>query len=201
MSGDTTDSKAPFTPTDDLTRLIVDASATGEANPAQSALIDRVYARLRAMAARESRHSASETLRPTALANEAYMRLFGRGAQQFENRAHFFGAAATVMRQIMVDRARRQRAQKRGGGWDRTTLTGLTGRHDDDPQSMIDLDGALAKLAELSPRQAQVVELRFFAEMTVEEVAAALSVSPRTIELDWRTARAFLLRVMDATDD
>jgi len=173
--------------------LLLNRVAGGADEPAHEQLMNRVYARLRAMAGRQARgHRASETLRPTALVHEAYMRLFGRGPQRFDSHQHFFAAAATVMRQIAVDHARRTGADKRGGSWSRTTLSGVTDRPDDDPALVLEIDEALETLAKLSERQARVVELRFFGGLSVEDTARCLDVSPRTVELDWRTARAFL---------
>lgn len=189
----------------ELTVLIERAAGQSDLD-AQAELMDVLYARLRAMAGRQARMGSSETLRATALVNEAYMRLFGRGAQRFDDRDHFFAAVATVMRQIAVDRARRIRAAKRGGdrsigSLDAMDVEPAAARTGADASVVIDLDRALERLAEDAPRQARVVELRFFAGCSVQQAADVLGVSPRTIELDWRAARARLRLEMAADPD
>ena len=179
----------------ELTILISRAAEEQDAD-AQAELMSQLYARLRAMAARQTGLRPA-TLQATALVHEAYLRMFSRGPQRFDGRGHFFAAVATVMRQIAIDQARARRAHKRGGDWKRTTLAGLPATPDQDPDVLVQLEPALEKLAELAPRQAQVVEMRFFANLTVEQTASALGVSPRTVELDWRTARAFLQTAFD----
>ncbi len=176
--------------------LLITRAASEQDPDAQAELMSQLYARLRAMAARQT-HPRAETLRATALVHEAYLRMFNRGPQTFDGRGHFFAAVATVMRQIAIDQARSRKSQKRGGDWRRTTLTEIPASPDEQPDVLIQLDPALQRLATLSPRQAQVVEMRFFAGMTVDQTAAALGVSPRTVELDWRTARAFLKAQID----
>ncbi|MFK7960248.1 MAG: ECF-type sigma factor [Phycisphaerales bacterium] len=181
----------------ELTVLIERAAGDVDVE-AQGELMDVVYARMRAMAGRELRSGSSRTLQATALVHEAYVRIFGRGAQRFDNRDHFFAAVATVMRQITVDRARRIHAVKRGGGRQRVSFDALPDMMADASTSpdaagtILDLDHALGQLAEDAPRQARTVELRFFAGLTVEQTATVLGVSPRTVELDWRAARARL---------
>ena len=180
---------------EDLTQLLERVGA-GDAR-AREVLVQRVYDRLRAMAGRQLRGSNAQSLHATALVHEAYEKLFGSAPPSFEGRNHFFGAAANAMRQAAVQHARERQAQKRGGQWQRVTLTGLDLSGSDtpgasEPVEMLALDAALDELAHLSPRQARIVELRFFAGLTVEEAAAVLGVSPRTVELDWRTARAWL---------
>ena len=134
-----------------------------------------------------------QTLQPTSLVHEAFLRLAQseeRGALRINSKSHFCALAATAMRQILVDRARRRLAQKRGGGEQQLTLTGVgTGAPDVD---VIDLDRALSELAARDPRQARIVELRYFGGLTVEEIAEHLSVSTSTVEKSWRGARAWL---------
>lgn len=165
----------------------------GEAG-AEGELVQRVYARLRAIAATQA--GGSDTLQPTALVNEAYLKMLaGESNPKFEDRNHFFGAAARAMRQVAVDHARERHAQKRGGDWKRTTLTDLDlgdGPSEGGAVDALAIEEALAELARLSPRQARIVELRFFGGLRVEDVAHLLGVSPRTVELEWRTARAWL---------
>ena len=175
---------------EDLTQLLERVS-TGD-RLARDALVESVYDRLRAMAGRQLKGSSAHSLNATALVHDAYHKLFGSDDPRFEGRHHFFGAAASAMRQAAVEHARNRLAQKRGGGWQRVTLTGLDLPGAADHVDTLELDAALTELAALHQRQAQVVEMRFFAGLTVEEVAVVLGVSPRTIELDWRTARAWL---------
>jgi RNA polymerase sigma factor (TIGR02999 family) len=153
-----------------------------------------IYREMRRLAAGYLKGERSgHTLQPTALAHEAYLRLAGQSAPAWQNRAHFLGAAARAMRSILVDHARRRKAQKRGGGntpipLDTAML--VAGR----PVAFDDLDHALADLARLSERQARVVELRYFGGMTIEETAEVLDISPMTVKRDWITARAWLYR-------
>lgn len=158
-------------------------------------LLPVVYQEMRRLAASYLRNERREhTLQPTALAHEAYLRLVGRDNPHYQNRAHFLGVAARVMRDILVDHARRRKAQKRGGGQPLTLLDeGLLvagGR----PIAFDDLDQALIDLARLSDRQARVVELRYFGGLTIEETGEVLGVSPATVKRDWATARAWLYR-------
>ena len=157
---------------------------------ARDKLVEVVYARLRAMAARQL-GQGGRTLQPTALVHEAYLKLFGQEDPSWEGRHHFFGAAARAMRQAAVDHARRRSAQKRGGDRGRLSLSGVDveARQEID---ILELDEALSKLAGLDERQARIVELRYFAGLETKEVARIIGVSVRTVELDWRTARAWL---------
>jgi RNA polymerase sigma factor (TIGR02999 family) len=155
-----------------------------------SALFVQVYERLRDLADRYLRGAG--TLQPTALVHEVYLRLGHQGAGVFSDREHFLAVAATAMRQIAVDHARRRQAAKRGGDWDRVTLEGVPAQRDETPIDVLDLDRVLTRLSELNPRQAQIVELRVFAGMTVPEAAQLLDVSVTTVEKDWRQARAWM---------
>lgn len=175
----------------DLTTLI--NLASGGDRAAETDLMDRVYDRLRAIAAgRSAAEKEAQTLHPTVLVHEAYLKLFeGARPPSWDGRNHFFGAAARAMRQIAVDHARRRNAQKRGGGWARVSVSGLTGDEAAEVD-LLDLDEALHELGALSERQAQIVELRFFGGLTTDEVARMLDLSPRTVQLEWRAARAWL---------
>ena len=136
------------------------------------------------------------TLQPTALVHEAYLRLAGHASPQWQNRAHFFGIAAHLMRQILVEHARTRGAAKRGGSATRLVLdeaVAFTGQADVD---IIALDRALEGLAELDPQQGRIVELRFFAGPTIEDTSTVLGISPATVKRDWVTARAWLFRAM-----
>jgi RNA polymerase sigma factor (TIGR02999 family) len=160
-------------------------------------LLPMVYAELREVAgAYMRRERADHTLQPTALVHEAYLRLAGVRAADFNNRVHFFGAAAQAMRRILVDHARRQKAAKRdveGGTMDLDTpaASGIDLRSD-----LVALDEALGKLAESAPGPAKVVELRYFGGMTVDETAEFLKVSPSTVKRHWLFARAWLQRAL-----
>lgn len=156
-------------------------------------LMPIVYDELRGLARRQlGRERAGHTLHATALVHEAYVKLAG-GAFDANDRGHFLAIAARAMRQVLVDHARTRDAQKRGGGWARTTLTDGDAVIGFRPEEMIALDRALESL---EPRQRQVVELRFFAGMEEKEVAAVLGVTDRTVRRDWVKARAWLYRTM-----
>ena len=175
----------------DLT-LLLNRGSAGDRDAAEAAF-DQVYTRLRVMAnAVRGRGSANDTLHPTALVHEMYGRLFAGAGGSWNDRNHFFSVAAKAMRRIVVDNARKSLAQKRGGGWSRVAGVELVPSREHDPIQMIMLDDALLELGELHPRQARIVELRFFAGLSVSEVATVIGMSPRTVELDWRTARAWL---------
>lgn len=156
-------------------------------------LMPLVYAELRRIARRHlGGGRGSETIQTTALVHEAYLRLAGPTPIAPEDRAHFFAIAATAMRHVLVDYARRRSALKRGGGAHATTLSNKGLAVDARAEEVLALDDALTRLGALDERLAKVVEMRFFGGMEVEEVAAALGVSDRTIKRDWRKARAFL---------
>lgn len=175
----------------ELTRLL-DRAAGGD-HGAEAELFQRVYDRLRAIAGRQQRDVAGrDSVPPTALVHEAYLKLFGSERAAWQGRNHFFAAAARAMRQIAVDYARGRGARKRGGGWARGTVSHVVAALGADRVDLLALDEALCELAALSDRQAHLVELRFFAGLSVEEAAQALDISPRTAQLEWRTARAWL---------
>lgn len=156
-------------------------------------LVPLLYDELRAIAHRQlERERRDGTLHTTALVHEAYLKLAGRAKVTDHGRAYFFAAVAQAMRQVLVDRARRRRAAKRGGGAELVTLGENDASVDAYAVELLELDEALGRLAALSPRQAKVVEYRFFAGMGVEEAAEALGVSTRTVESDWAMARAWL---------
>ncbi len=161
------------------------------------ALFERVYAELRTLANSYFRKlPRGSTLQPTALVHEVYLRLARRPEAPFEGREHFLAVAATAMRQILVDRERARRTQKRGGEASRITLTGQAGPSDEAPEvvDLLALDAALTALAALSPRQARIVELLYFGGLTAEEAAATLEISLSLVEKEWRRARAWLRR-------
>ena len=156
--------------------------------------MDTVYEELRAIAGGYFRnHPGPHTLQPTALVHEAFLRVAEKTGTRFENNAHFAAVCAVVMRGILVDHIRRRRAHKRGGDWQRVSLTELANPRGDEPLDVLALDEALIELGERSARQVRIVECRYFAGMTVEEVAHVLGVSRSTVEEDWRMARAWLI--------
>jgi RNA polymerase sigma-70 factor, ECF subfamily len=167
---------------------------------ARERLIEAVYPELRRLAGRLMRHERQgHTLQPTALVHDAYVSLVGPDDANFENRAHFFGAAARAMRRILVDHARAHAAQKRGGGFTHVPLDEALGHGAAGNVALLELDDALERLAALDPRAVQVVELRVFGGLTVPETAAALGVSARTVDGDWGMARLWLARALKAS--
>lgn len=156
-----------------------------------------IYAELREMAGRQLRHERlGHTLQPTALVHEAWIRLVRQDEASFENRNQFFALAARLMRQVLVDHARRVMAAKRGGGAVRTTLGEDLHYTVDRADELLALDQALDQLSRVSPRKSQVIELRYFGGMNVEEMAAVLGVSIATVSREQRMAEAWLGRAM-----
>lgn len=156
-----------------------------------------VYQHLRAIAGRLMRNQpAHHTLCPTDLVHEAYAKLAGGTPINWQNRAHFLAVAATAMRQILLDHARRRMSSKRGGKWLRVSLTSVRIADDSPDQDLIALHEALNQLAEKSARMAKLVELRVFAGMTAREAAHVLGVSRRTADSDWKVARLLLAKAM-----
>jgi RNA polymerase sigma factor (TIGR02999 family) len=160
---------------------------------AREKLIPLVYEELHTLADRYiRRQKPGHTLQPTALVHEAYLRLGVDDEAEWENRAHFFRIAAKVMRNVLVDHARRRQSLKRGGGLKRVPLVSTVEITSDPTHSLIDLDAALERLAGMDPQTAQVVELRFFGGLNVEETGRVLGISPRTVNREWTLARAWL---------
>jgi RNA polymerase sigma factor (TIGR02999 family) len=156
-------------------------------------LMPLVYGELRQLAASHLRSERGDhTLQPTALVHEAYLRLIGQRSVTWANRAHFFGIAAQMMRRVLVDHARRRLAAKRSPGTLYVDLGEEVAAAPDRAPELLALDRALTELERLDPRQARVVELRFFAGLSVEETAEVAGVSTATVKREWRTARAFL---------
>ena len=163
-------------------------------------LMPLVYGELRRLAGHYLHvERPDHTLQPTALVHEAYLRLVDQNRVAWQNRAHFFGIAAQMMRRILVDHGRRRKAAKRDGATLRVgqAIEDSVGRPDRDPE-LLALDEALTELERLDPRQARVVELRFFGGLSVEETAEVTGLSPATVKREWRTARAWLRREFDA---
>jgi RNA polymerase sigma factor (TIGR02999 family) len=177
----------------DLTALL---SEWGRGNSdALNELLPLVYRELRRIAADHLRRErVGHTLQPTALVHEVYLRLIDQRHGDWRNRAHFFGAAAQVMRRILVDHARRRRASKRGDGLLTVSIDQATDVVDPGGVSILALDQALDRLATLDEGLARVVELRAFGGLTIEETACVLNVSPTTAKREWRTAKAWLSR-------
>lgn len=189
-----TDPRAPSP--DQLTLLLAKAS-DGDASAAE-ALLPLVYDELRKLAAarmaKEPGGGQSYTLEPTALVHEAYLRLVGGADVKWNSRGHFFGAAALAMRRILVERARQRMQVKRGGGMARVALEVESLAVEPPSEELLSLDEALTRLEEVDRRKCEVVMLRYFAGLGIEETAAALNVSPATVKNDWTFARAWLRR-------
>jgi RNA polymerase sigma factor (TIGR02999 family) len=184
-------------PMSDVTRIL---SAIDQGDPhAPAQLLPLVYDELRKLAAqRLAQEKPGQTLQATALVHEAYLRLVGvEPAQPFNGRGHFFAAAAEAMRRILIEHARRKKAAKTGGGWQRHELMDATLAVDSAGDDLFAVDEALTRLAASHPRAAQLVHLRFFLGQTLEEAAANLGLQPRTAYRDWAYARAWLRRELD----
>ncbi len=163
-------------------------------------LLPLVYEELRKLAAAKmAGESPNQTLQPTALVHEAWLRLAGDDNPQFANRAHFFAAAAEAMRRILIDNARRKRARRHGGDQHRVEMDGLEIAAPSDDDQLLAVNEALDKLASAHPLQAQVVKLRYFAGMTNAETARALGLSERTVKNYWNHARAWLYREINSS--
>jgi RNA polymerase sigma-70 factor (ECF subfamily) len=178
----------------DVTGLLVRWSS-GDPEALQQ-LIPLVYAECRRIAAQQLRREQREqTLDPTALVHELYLRLVDQQRATWENRAHFFGVAAQLMRRILVDHARARHAEKRGGSAVFVSLTAAADTGDDSRiADVLAIDDALERLAAVDAEQVRIIELRFFAGLTVEETAHVLGRSARTVKREWRLAKAWLYR-------
>ena len=180
----------------EVTELLINWSKGDKA--ALDELIPLVQAELRRLARHYmARESPGHTLQTSALINEAYIRLIDQRDMAWQNRAHFFGVAAQVMRHILIDHARRRCYAKRGGGGRKIALDEAMLADDKRAEELVVLDDALKTLATLDPRKSQIIELRFFGGMSIEETAEALKVSPITVTREWRAAKAWLRREMN----
>jgi RNA polymerase sigma factor (TIGR02999 family) len=181
--------------------LVLQAAAAGDAEAA-AALLPLVYQELHRLAqARMRRTPPGNTLQTTALIHEAYLKLVGSGDPGWSGRHHFFGAAARAMRDILVDQARRKASVKHGGGLRRVDLDEADIVLDEAPERVLALDEALRKLEAEDARLGEIVMLRYFAGLTQGETAAALGVSERTVERDWRYIKAWLRRELEGVTD
>jgi RNA polymerase sigma factor (TIGR02999 family) len=177
---------------DDVT-LLLRAWADGD-SAALEQLLPVVYGSLRRIARAQMSQERGGTLQPTALVNEAFLRLIGATSISWQDRAHFFAVCSTMMRRVLVDAARRRQAEKRGGGDIEVDLAEGLEPAVHKGRELIALDDALEALARIDPRKARVVELKFFGGLNVKEASEVLKVSPRTVMRDWNLARAWLLR-------
>ena len=181
---------------DSLTRLL-DAWREGDAR-AGDALFALVYDDLRLLARRQlARLRAGQTLAPTVLVHEAYLKFAERSAPEVVDRSHFLAVAARAMRHVVIDYVRRSRSRKRDAGSPMMVLDGdAAPANGTSPVDLIALNEALAQLDALDPRQARIVELRFFGGLELEDIATQLDISPRTVKRDWRKARTFLYHTL-----
>lgn len=171
---------------------ILEAVGAGDAQAAEQ-LLPLVYEELRRLAAaRMANEAPGQTLQPTALVHEAWLRLVGDGDRQWNSRGHFFSAAAEAMRRILVENARRKRALRHGGGQERVDMAALDLAAEPGDDHVVEIDDALNELAGLDPSQAEVVKLRFFVGLKLEEIATLQGVSMKTIQRQWTHARAWL---------
>jgi RNA polymerase sigma-70 factor, ECF subfamily len=180
----------------EITRLLK-AMKRGDPS-AVDRLLPLVYAELHRLASAYMRRERQDhTLQPTALINEAYLRL-AKGNSDWQNREHFIGVAAQVMRRVLVDHARAHTAKMRGGELRRVELEEGLAISEERTEEMLAVDEALSRLTEENPRQAKVVELRYFGGLSVEQIAAVLTIGPRSVKRDWALARIWLLNELRA---
>lgn len=180
-----------------ITELLIDWGQGDEA--ALEKLMPLVYNELRRLASNYLRRErASHTLQPTALVNEAYLRLVDQKNAKWQNRAQFFGISAQLMRRILVDHARQHQAAKRGGSnQQRLSITSAEHFAEQPEIDLLALNEALDELAKMDPQQERIVELKFFGGLSIEETAEVLGISHATVERDWKMARAWLRRQLE----
>lgn len=185
-----------MTPPEQVTQLLLEWQSGNQ--QAMGLLVPIVYNELRRLADHYLRGERSAaTLQPTALVNEAYLRLVAQRMPDWESRAHFFGVAAHIMRQILVDHARRHRSAKRGAGLPKASLDEVLGFADEKSNDVVALDDALNALAEVDERKSKIVELRYFGGFSLEETAQALGISMAAVGREQRLAEAWLYREMN----
>jgi RNA polymerase sigma factor (TIGR02999 family) len=183
----------PASSQDDVTALL---RAWGEGDlAARDRLVPLLYRELRVRAAARLRREYQRTpLQPTELVHEAYLRLVDQKRAVWQNRSQFLGLASQMMRRILVDRARAQKTSKRSGKWARVTLHPALASTAEAPVEVLDIDAALSKLEAFDKRKSQIVELKFFGGLSLDETATALGLSVATVEREWQAARAWLLK-------
>ena len=187
----------PSSSPQDVTRLLV--QLTDGNREVLDELLPLIYRELRRLAAHYLRRERRDhTLQATALVHEAYMRLVDQTQVQWQNRAHFFGVAAQMMRRILVDHARKYHASKRGSGAEKLSLDDISPLATKTDMDLVHLDEALTRLAELDPQQSRIVELKYFGGLTIEEIAEVIGVSPATVKREWATAKAWLFRELSS---
>ncbi|WP_437972849.1 ECF-type sigma factor [Sorangium sp. So ce295] len=198
------DRRAPGPSAGEAITGLLHAAQEGQRDAAD-ALLRAVYAELKTIALARVRHlRAGQTLGPTALVHEAYEKLFRDGEARFQSRAHFFGAASQAMRDLLVDYARHKAARKRGGDQVRVPeedMHELPLALDLPVEDLLALDDALRKMSQEHPRKAEIVMLRYFAGLTEDEIAELSGVTTRTVERDWRFAKAWLYRALHGGDE
>jgi RNA polymerase sigma-70 factor (ECF subfamily) len=183
-------------PPEGITQLLIDWGKGDQA--ALEKLMPLVYSELRRLAGNYLRRERGEhTLQPTALVNEAYLKLVDQRNAKWQNRAHFFGIAAQLMRRILVDHARRHQAVKRGGSARRISITSAEKFAKQPEVDLLALNEAMDKLAAMDPQQSRIVELKFFGGLSIEEIVEVLGVGHATVERDWKMARAWLRRQLE----
>lgn len=189
-------SRTSLPPAEELTRFLNEVEAGGRA---PEEILPMVYEELRHHAAyRMSRESAPQTLQPTALVHEAWLRMVGKGRSSWENRGHFFAAAAETMRRILIEGARRRASLKRGGGQIRVELEAVHLVSAEPEEKLLLIDEALERFREADPDKARIVVLKFFGGHTNQEVAHMMGVTERTVERQWAFAKAWLLENIQA---
>lgn len=179
---------------DGITQLLFDWSKGDQA--ALEKLMPLVYSELRRLASNYLRRERAEhTLQPTALVNEAYLKLVDQRNARWQNRAHFFGISAQLMRRILVDHARQHQAAKRGGSvQQRVSITNVDNLAKQDEVDLLALNEALDELSRMDPQQGKIVEMKFFGGLSIEEIAEVVGIGHATVERDWKMARAWLRR-------
>lgn len=188
-------------PPSEVTRILRGSTASSR-EEALAEIAPLVYDQLKALAASQLRRERSDhSLQTTALVNEAYLRLVGSSADAWEDRGHFFRAAAEAMRRILIEHARARAREKRGGDRARVSLSDVGPGPWDAPERLLALDEALRRLEERDPRSAEVVQLRYFGGLSVRETAEALGLSDRTVKREWAFARAWLLDALREGDE
>jgi RNA polymerase sigma-70 factor (ECF subfamily) len=180
----------------EITKLLGQLRSGNDSAAAE--LVPLIYAELHQLAAScMRRERPGHTLQATALVNEAYIRLLGQREVDWQNRSHFFGIAAQVMRRVLLDYARKHHAAKRGGPHEKFRIDEALLVSDDQLEAVLSIDESLSRLEKIDPRQSRVVELRYFAGLNVEQTAVALGISTATVKREWQFAKAWLQREMD----